>query len=82
MQLISWFTFKSGLFGFICDLFCTFCTSSHPTYGNQTGPNETLGSLHPNTVGSPVPTVKKKPTGIPVKPAGSLRFQKLSHSLG
>jgi hypothetical protein len=33
MQLISWSTFKSGLFGFTGDLF-----ASHPTYGNQTGP--------------------------------------------
>jgi hypothetical protein len=31
--------FKSGLFGFTGDLFYTFCTLSHPTYGNQTGPN-------------------------------------------
>jgi hypothetical protein len=30
--------FKSGLFGFTGDLFCTFCTLSHPTYENQTGP--------------------------------------------
>jgi hypothetical protein len=29
--------FKSGLFGFTCDLFCTFCTLRHPTYKNQTG---------------------------------------------
>jgi hypothetical protein len=30
--------FKSGLFGFTDDLFYTFCTLSHPTYVNQTGP--------------------------------------------
>jgi hypothetical protein len=29
--------FRSGLFGFTDDLFCTFYTLSHPTYVNQTG---------------------------------------------
>jgi hypothetical protein len=41
MQLISWSEFehfKSGLFSFTCDLFRTFSTLSHPTYGNQTYP--------------------------------------------
>jgi hypothetical protein len=28
--------FKPMLFGFTGDLFCTFCTLSHPTYVNQT----------------------------------------------
>jgi hypothetical protein len=38
MQLISWSTFKSELFSFTGNLFCTFCTLSHTTYENQTGP--------------------------------------------
>jgi hypothetical protein len=38
--------FKSGLFGFTGDLFCTFCTLSHPTYENQTGPYATYKLKH------------------------------------
>jgi hypothetical protein len=29
--------FKSGLFGFTGNLFYTFCTLSHPTYGDKRG---------------------------------------------
>jgi hypothetical protein len=38
MQLISWSTLSQGCLVFTSDLFYTFCTLSHPTYGNQTGP--------------------------------------------
>jgi hypothetical protein len=36
----------------------------------------------PQTVGRPVPTNQKKPTGKSVKPAGSLRLENFRHGSG
>jgi hypothetical protein len=42
MQLISWNTLSQGCLVSQVTYFTLFCTLSHPTYGNQTGPPECL----------------------------------------
>jgi hypothetical protein len=56
---------------------------AHATQSCTTQWQNTRASARVNrTVGRPVPTVLKKPAGIPVKPAGSLRVKNIRHGLG